>query len=518
MRSRTSSLRKTCFGFLAAAALVFAAAAFAETAAIPYFAIKVVDAQTGRGVPLVELRTVNNISYYTDSNGLVAFHEPGLMGRKVFFYVQSHGYEFPKDGFGFAGTALEVKEGGRAELTIKRINLAERLYRVTGAGIYRDSVLLGESTPIREPLLSAEVTGQDSTQAVPFQGKLFWIWGDTGRVRYPLGQFSASGATSALPGKELDPAKGIDLHYFTDAEGFSRPMCPLPEPGAVWLDGMAALPDESGADRLISHYMRVKKLGKSLEHGIVVWDDKSQTFRKQAQFDLENEWQFPSGHAFRWKDGDAEYLLFALPFATVRVRAQWKSIFEPGSYEAFTCLEPGTRYDKEAAKVERGPEGKLVYGWKRATDPTGTAEEQELLAAGKIRAEETRHLPRDLDGGKPVRLQWGSIAWNVYRKKWILIAVEIGGTSMLGEVWYAEADSPVGPWRTAKKIITHDNYSFYNPVHHPFFDQEGGRIIYLEGTYATTFSGNANPTPLYDYNQIMYRLDLADPRLAKPNR
>jgi hypothetical protein len=48
-----------------------------------YFTIKVVDDQTGRGVPLVELRTTNEISYFTDSNGIVAFYEPGLMGQTV---------------------------------------------------------------------------------------------------------------------------------------------------------------------------------------------------------------------------------------------------------------------------------------------------------------------------------------------------------------------------------------------------------------------------------------------------
>lgn len=50
-------------------------------------------------------------------------------------------------------------------------------------------------------------------------------------------------------------------------------------------------------------------------------------------------------------------------------------------------------------------------------------------------------------------------------------------------------------------------------MHHPFFDSSGGRIIYFEGTYAATFSGNGHPTPRYDYNQIMYCLDLADPLL-----
>ena len=75
------------------------------------FRIEVVDDETGRGVPLVELRTVNQIRYVTDSNGIVAFDEPGLLGKKVFFHVKSHGYEYPKDGFGNRGVALETQAG-----------------------------------------------------------------------------------------------------------------------------------------------------------------------------------------------------------------------------------------------------------------------------------------------------------------------------------------------------------------------------------------------------------------------
>ena len=48
---------------------------------------------------------------------------------------------------------------------------------------------------------------------------------------------------------------------------------------------------------------------------------------------------------------------------------------------------------------------------------------------------------------------------------------------------------------------------------HAFFDQEGGRYVYFEGTYTNMFSGNPCQTPRYEYNQIMYRLDLADERL-----
>jgi hypothetical protein len=180
-----------------------------------YFKIKVVDEATGRGVPLVELRTENEVRYYTDSAGIVAYHEPGLMNRPVFFHVKSHGYEYPADAFGCRGKTLEPVPGGEATLKIKRVQIAERLYRITGAGIYRDSLLTGEAAPTRAPLLNAQVMGQDSVLQEIYRGQLFWFWGDTKKASYALGQFATSGATSELPWRGgLDPSRGIDLHYF----------------------------------------------------------------------------------------------------------------------------------------------------------------------------------------------------------------------------------------------------------------------------------------------------------------
>src|SRR5215217_6647014 len=85
--------------------------------------IEVVDEQTSRGVPLVELETVDRVRYCTDSNGLIAFNEPGLMSQKVFFHVSSFGYEFPKDFFGFRGITIETKPGATTTLKIKRTNI-----------------------------------------------------------------------------------------------------------------------------------------------------------------------------------------------------------------------------------------------------------------------------------------------------------------------------------------------------------------------------------------------------------
>ncbi|MGC1275054.1 MAG: hypothetical protein WBC44_15220, partial [Planctomycetaceae bacterium] len=80
----------------------------------------------------------------------------------------------------------------------------------------------------------------------------------------------------------------------------------------------------------------------------------------------------------------------------------------------------------------------------------------------------------------------------------------------------AEAATPLGPWVYATKIVTHDKYSFYNVKHHDYFDADDGRLLYFEGTYTKEFSGRDEPTPRYDYNQIMYRLDLDDARTKLP--
>src|SRR5437899_4283744 len=100
--------------------LSLALAVCGEAAARP-FAIEVVDDHTGRGVPLVELTTTSGMTYVTDSAGLVAFDEPGLMNQQVFFHIKSHGYEAPSDGFGFRGVRLDVKPGGAAKVAIKRL-------------------------------------------------------------------------------------------------------------------------------------------------------------------------------------------------------------------------------------------------------------------------------------------------------------------------------------------------------------------------------------------------------------
>ncbi|CAN5394415.1 DUF4185 domain-containing protein [soil metagenome] len=480
------------------------------------FEIRVVDVETRRGVPLVELRTVDDVLYYTDNAGRAAFREPGLMDAQVFFHVRSHGYEHSSDGFGSRGRAIEISPGGSAEIEIRRLNVAERMYRMTGYGLFRDSVLLGHQPPLAKPLLNSSVVGQDSVQASVYNGKIHWFWGDTDRIGYPLGNFRTTGATSPLPDlTDLPTSDGIDLSYFSDGD-FVRPMTTLPSDGGnlMWISGVVTVTDSDGSEKLIAHYDHRAGLGDPVGHGLLVWDDAEERFAILQQIPLEEDWRHPIGQATRWEQGEQTYLLFVRPWPVVRVADDFAALQDRDAYEAFTCLDPGSRFSQGASQVERNADGEVVWGWKRETDPMNQVRERELLEAGLLEAADAHFQLRDVETGDPVQVHRSTVNWNPHLRQWVKIASQINGRSHLGEIWFAHADAPTGPWREARRIVTHDAYTFYNPAHHTFLDEDGGRFIYFEATYTNQFAGDTPATPYYDYNQIMYRLDVEMGRVA----
>lgn len=474
-----------------------------------YFVIKVVDEETGRGVPLVELSTVNNMVYYTDNNGIVAFYEPGLMNTEVFFNIKSHGYEFPADGFGYRGKRLFTKPGSRVELRIKRLNIAERLYRVTGYGLYRDSVLVKEQVPVNQPLLNGRVFGQDTVISTIYKGKLYWFWGDTTKPDYPLGNFAVSGATSELPEKGgLLPSIGINLTYFNDKDGFCKPMCPIKAPGMKWLEGLLVLTNKNGEEKLFARYATVKDLGHINEFGLVVFNDEKQEFEHVLTYPTKDGTHQSSHPVLINWNGKFYYYLFP----TLRVPADIEAVKDLNRFENFTCVKSYS--ESKGYEIERDETGKPVYGWRQGVSPFKPNIHNTLIRRGLIKPEESWIMLHDIATGKPIKTSYffnGSVFWNEYRQSWIMITM-----GSPGEIWLSEGDTPTGPWVYARLIVNHEKYNFYNPTQHPFFDEKGGRIIYFEGTYTAAFSSAPSPTPVFDYNQIMYRLDLSDPRLVLP--
>jgi hypothetical protein len=494
------------FSFRAAAAWLAVLAPVAVRA--DAFKFQVVDSATGRGVPLVELTPAGGSPLYTDSNGLIAIDDPALLNKNFSANVRSYGY-------GAWSGSLSTVAGGSQQISLDRFNEAERLYRVTGPGIYADSVKAGLGAPIANPLHNANVKGQDSVQTAVYKGQIYWFWGDT-LYEQGFGNFRTSGARSDLPGQGgLDPSVGVNLNYFVDAAGSARQMMPLADPGPVWLDGVFTVNDDAGNQRLLAHYSRMNSdpnhAFEVLEHGLALFNDTSQTFQRFQAYPLDAP-VVPRGHAFEQTVDGQDYIYFGENYPDVRVKATLSEVMDLSKWQSFSPLQSNTRFNSANPPLEKDAGGDIVFDWKSNADPLNSDMVNSLVSAGKMNRADSPFQLKDHDTGRAITLHRGSVQWNDYRHNWTLIGNEAFGDSFLGEVWFSEAPTPEGPWADAVKVATHDgangDYDFYNPVAHPFFDQDGGRVIYFEGTYSNTIL-NTPATPVYDYNQMMYRLDLA---------
>ncbi len=443
------------------AAVAFCAKAWAVGPA----RIEVVEQGSGWPVPAVELRTTGQQRFVTDNAGVIALDAPDLLGREVWFSIHGHGYQVPGDGFGYRGVRIRPEAGGTNRVEVRRTIVARRLGRVTGAGLFAESQRFGNFADVVE----SGVVGCDSVQNAVHRGRLFWAWGDTTVAAYPLGIFEGTGATtSPKPIERFEPPLRLPLEWLRDARGRPRAMAPIGGEGPTWITGMTSVPDQAGTPRLVCSYLKVRPPMELHARGLAVWDEAASVFRAEKvvwtkSSDAAKEPLFPEGHANPWRDASGrEWLLFGNPFPSVRC---------PATFEAWR--DPST--------------------WERLVP-------QAVL--------------KDAATGAEVKPHSGSIAWHPWRKRWVTVFVQsFGKPSAFGEVWYAEADAPTGPWGPAVKILGHDNYTFYNPAMHPEFVADGAPMVVFEGTFSKDFADHAEPVPRHDYNQMMYRLDLDDPRL-----
>ena len=423
--------------------------------------VDVVEKGGGMPVPLVELRTTHQLRFMSDNAGVIALDAPELMGRETWFEVVGHGYEIPKDGFGYRGVRLTPVPGGRLRVEVSRTIHAQRIGRLTGAGIFAESQKLGFEPDWKEQ----GVFGCDSVQNAEHGGRLFWIWGDTTLARYPLGIFDATGATTAVPPVEgLEPPLRVRFDYFGDGSGGVSGVAKMPGSGPTWLSALVSLPAQDGTPRLAASYVKIKPPLESYEAGLCVWDEAVRRFERlkvvwrQAE-GASKPTSFPDGHAVRWRDGAGkDWVLFGNPLPRLRCAATFEAWSQPEQWEVLTP--------------------------------------QESIADSKVEMKVKPHS--------------GSIAWNAWKRRWIAIFTEsFGKPSAFGEVWYAEAESPMGPWSGAVKVLSHENYTFYNPKLHPEMSLEGSSIVYFEGTFSMMFADHAAPVGRHDYNQVLYRLDLS---------
>src|SRR3569623_439703 len=223
------------------------------TGAAQPFAVQVIDESSHRGVPMVTLSTDNHIQLTTDSAGWVVMDEPGLMARAVHFIVSSPGYALPKDAGGRDGITLTLTPGQSAEIKLVRTAIAERMYRITGQGIYRESSLLGKEAPLPFPNINGDVLSLGRAQVASYQGRLVWAWPDTRLLAARNGPV-VSGAAVDLPGAGgLDPTQGVHLRYFTNEQEETLPLLAVPKGQHAAIDGLMSVKDAIGAEHLLVH-------------------------------------------------------------------------------------------------------------------------------------------------------------------------------------------------------------------------------------------------------------------------
>lgn len=428
--------------------------------------VEVVDKENGWPVPLVELRTTSDIVLVTDNAGIIAVDQPDLLNREIWFDVSGQGYGVKTDGFGATGVRVTPRSGHTVRIEVDRSIIAKRLGRLTGGGIFAESQQLGERGDWQE----SGVFGCDTVQVANHRGRRFWLWGDTDLPSYRFGVFHSTSATTELrPITKFEPPLALHYDYFRNEKGAPRGVAEFPGKGPTWIGGYVSLPDRAGAAKLVATYLKIRPPLEAYEAGLCVWNDEAEKFEQ-----LRKVWTktssaperplMPDGHPALWRDdAGKEWLLLGNPLPNFRCPAKFEAWQDAATWEK---LEP------------------------QKTLPT-------------------------VDGGE-VKPHTGSIAWNDYRGRWVTVFMEsFGKPSAFGELWYAEASAPTGPWGPAVKVLSHDNYTFYNPRLHAELTDAKSPVLLFEGTYTTSFADRPQPTPRYDYNQILYRLDLDDPRLAK---
>ncbi len=441
----------------------------AEDAAPKMCRIVVSDAENGWPVPLIELRTTHQMRFVTDNAGVIACDAAELMGRETWFHIHGHGYEVPADAFGYRGVRLTPQPGATLTVKVERKNIAKRLGRFTGGGLFAESQKLGD----QRDWIDSPIVGSDSVQLAEYRGRLMWAWGDTTLSKYPLGIFHASSATTTqLPLKTFQPPLKPPFVYFRTPDGAPRGVANVPGPGPTWLSAYFTL-TLNGEDRLCATYRKIKPPLETYEIGLCMWDHTNEEFRPSKKlWNKESGEQepkhVPDGHPARWTDADGKkWLLFGNPLPKLRCPDSFAGWSDPKNWEPLSPPET---------------------------------------------------LPAAVDG-KPIKLHSGSIAWNAHRQRWVTVFMQhFGKASPFGELWYAEAKDPLGEWGPVVQILTHDNYSFYNPRIQVELTPPDAKFLLFEGTYTQEFANRPQPTPRYDYNQMLYRLDLDDPKLAKAKK
>jgi hypothetical protein len=550
-----------------------------------FFRIDCLDAATRLPVPLVTLRTSHYVELVSDSAGVVAFDEPGLLGAgPLWLSVLSDGYELegaegavsdpavsiyaaPYD----SGATLLPSAGAGATLLLRRTQIAQRMYRLTGAGLYRDAQLTGgRGLPAslaaagQDGLLdrASGVIGQDTVMTAVFGGRAFWLWGDTACPRsarqnnceafgmHTVGATSCISSSSNSSSAECDVSLAPALRYFVNdsdaAFPHMAPMAPLPPlEQNTWLAGLAVIDDPAGppGNRQLLFANYYKNPGDAFAAN----DDSTRTAAKpitgMAQWDASLARFVPAGPA--WPADADDFLNGA---HTAQVLSPRDAAARPAYvyYGGHSVLNPPIRVlatpaamanysafeEFDAASGEWQPVAVARKAKARYRETAATTVVR-FVGGGKL---DLGRLPPGPSGAGQRRGQGPNQPWSQWGAGSVNYNAHAGAYLFFGHggngSFVAFGEAFTGPWVNGSWVSSHNasGASCYNALHLPHMDLLGGRLVHFACTYTAMWSetvGNgqswtsclfglnnrrdcAPVVPRYEYNNLIYRVDLGD--------
>ncbi len=471
------------------------------------FQIQFLDSINLKPVPLVKLELGNKQTFFSDNDGNVSIDNPDFYGCRLKFNINGSGYIYPeKDFWGDTAIYPTVQKGKKLTVKLDRKCLAQRVFRITGAGKYKDSILLG-LTPTNIVETDGQIFGQDSLVAAPFTDKLYCFWGDT--IGYSNFNFSASGGVIDLKNNP-DPEKKLKISYFCSEDGFAKKMVDTGLRGFTWIEYVLPVYNEEyGKKILLAKYVHHQSLEVAVESGFAIFSTKENRFKifKREKSSKVHKCAHPFPGFLKNKKG---YFLQPWEF----VEDNFASVIKEREHWFLTCLdEVSKKISGKSISIEgknyvvrRTAEGKASFFWKKGGIPVDPVLQNKLLEVKVLNKSDLWYCPKVFGGEDIINNFNGSIFWSTFKNRWAAIFQG----NQPGEIFYSESDNVSGPWRVAIKVAEHPFYNLYNPITHPWFEKNGGREIFFEGTLTNYFSGNQVPYPGIDYNQVMYKLDLGD--------
>ena len=228
------------------------------------------------------------------------------------------------------------------------------------------------------------------------------------------------------------PRSASILSYFVDDQGFARPTAPMPGDGPTWISGLTVLKDAAARERMFAFYAKIRKMLEVYERGLAEFNPETKRFEKVVQFpDADNLCRRVSRRSSvsssRTMGSNYVYYAIRIPLLPHAGRPGTPQ----GAHGVRGLHLPGTGHAaSRSSRSTAVAEGRLHYGWKTNTQLVRQDQQTKLIASRRIKPRRSRcSICATSTRARRCMAHGGSVYWNAYRKRWVMITVESFGST-----------------------------------------------------------------------------------------